>query len=343
MFSKKIQYVFDLAALNQRNQVQTLKASGNQPRPGNLSPNLIALAGGPNLPAHVSEVRAVTVKSNDSTSKVTVTFSRNPNDYQFVDARVFVSGYKGNPAPVQVASGQSPVSFALENTGEPVAVTVQASGNLGQAALSTAPTTTLQLVKTPLATTSTPSGNGTGGATLQVNSVNNASQSLLNLTDSSTVLFTDNGSGSVSAATNGYLLKRTQVTLTSTQLKNLTTTPITLIPAQGSNTMIVPVELFLEYVFGTSAYAATGTLTFYFGASNATNFWFNPVNVSGFLNQTASMFASAPPANSSTLTQYVSKANGANSDLKIGNSAAAIATGDGTLVCTVYYRVETIT
>lgn len=153
-----------LPVLSNTNQIQILKASGNQPRPASLSPNVIAQAATANLPAHVTSVQAVAVKANDSTSKVTVSFSRNPNDYFFVDARVFVSGYKGNPAPTQVASGQSPVSFSLENTGEPVNVTVQSSGNLGQAPLSTAPNTTLQLVKTPLATTPTTAGNGTATA-----------------------------------------------------------------------------------------------------------------------------------------------------------------------------------
>jgi hypothetical protein len=112
----------------------------------------------------VTDVRAITVKASDISSKVTVTFSRNPADFAFVETRVYVSGYKGNPSPVQVASGQSPVSFSLENTGEPVTVTVQASGSSGDAPISTAPTTTLQLVKTPLATTPTTAGNGTSPA-----------------------------------------------------------------------------------------------------------------------------------------------------------------------------------
>jgi hypothetical protein len=150
----------NMQGLSDRNQLQSLKTSGNQPRSGILSPNVVTSAQVMTVPGHVSEVRAIAQKANDSTSKITVTYSRNPNDYQFVEARVYVSGYKGNPAPVQVASGQSPVSFALENTGEPVAVIVQSSGNLGQAPISTAPTTTLQLVKTNLATVPTAAGNG---------------------------------------------------------------------------------------------------------------------------------------------------------------------------------------
>lgn len=143
-----------------RNQLQTLKTTGSQARPSNAAPNPVASAGSLTTPNHVQNVQVQVKKTSDVSSKVTVTYQRNPQDYLFIDTRVFVSGYKGNPAPVQVASGVSPVSFSLENTGEPVAVTVQASGNLGQAPLSTAPATTLQLTKTPLATTPTTAGNG---------------------------------------------------------------------------------------------------------------------------------------------------------------------------------------
>lgn len=165
MFNKTepLDFNSSLDALDARNQLQQLKVTGSQVRPSNAAPNPVPSAGSLTSPQHVQNVQVKTQKTSDITSKVTVTYQRNPQDYQFVDTRVFVSGYKGNPAPVQVASGVSPVSFSLENTGEPVAVTVQSSGNLGQAPISTAPTATLQLVKTPLATTPTPAGNGTGG------------------------------------------------------------------------------------------------------------------------------------------------------------------------------------
>lgn len=153
-----------IPVLDSRNSLQTLKSTGAQARPSNAAPNPNASQGSSVTPQHVQSVAARVEKTSDVSSKVTVTFQRNPNDYFFVDARVFVSGYKGNPAPVQVASGQSPISFSLENTGEPMTVTVQASGSLGQAALSTAPTTTLKVVKTSLATTPTPGGTGPGGS-----------------------------------------------------------------------------------------------------------------------------------------------------------------------------------
>lgn len=164
MFSQEepLNFGVSIPALNAQNQLQQLKTTGSQARPSNASPNPVASQGSLTAPQHVQSVQAQVQKTSDVSSKVTVTFKRNPQDYLFVDTRVFVSGYKANPAPVQVASGQSPVSFSLENTGEPVTVTVQSSGNLGQAPLSTAPTTTLQLVKTPLASVATAAGNGPG-------------------------------------------------------------------------------------------------------------------------------------------------------------------------------------
>lgn len=162
-----------LTNLNLGNLIQQVRSVGAQPRPTSTSPNTIANTNARALstPRHVTNVQATVVKTSDQTSKVSVTFKRDPTDYYFSNAQVYVSGYKGNPAPVLVGSGQSPISFALENTGDPVSVTVQAVGNLGPAPLSTAPNTTLQLQKTNAATV--PSNTGgivyPGDATIFLN------------------------------------------------------------------------------------------------------------------------------------------------------------------------------
>lgn len=151
-----------IARLQSANPIQQIKSIGNQPRVGVLSPNVIADTGARAIstPSHVQNVRVRVTKVSDITSRVTVTFKRDPNDYFFSHALVHVSGYKGNPAPTQLASGHSPISFALDNTGDPVTVHVQANGNLGPAPLSTAPSATLQLRSTPIATLSTAGGTG---------------------------------------------------------------------------------------------------------------------------------------------------------------------------------------
>lgn len=152
-----------LKNLDNSNQIQQVKSVGNQRRPVSLSPNLISASNARALsqPVHVTNVRARIVEANDTTSKITVSFKRDPGDYFHENAVVYVSGYKGNPAPVQMASGQSPISFALENTGEPVSIKVQSNGKLGPAPLETAPNATLALRYTPLATVATPGGTGT--------------------------------------------------------------------------------------------------------------------------------------------------------------------------------------
>lgn len=148
-------------------QLQTLKTASGQPRQGSQSPNPFVRGGSPTFPQHVSGVTAILKKSSDVSTKATITFQRSSADGLYVDSSVYVSGYQGNPQPVKVASGQSPISFPLNNTGESLAFTVQANGPTGSAPLSSAPTTTSKLVSTPLATVPTASGTGggTGGST----------------------------------------------------------------------------------------------------------------------------------------------------------------------------------
>jgi hypothetical protein len=193
-----------LEILNNRNRGQTLSVIGAQARPSDNSPNPVSGVRSLTVPAHVQQVQAIATKTSDVSSKVTVSFKRGPQDYQFVSARCYVVGYKGNPQPVQMAEGQAPLSFQLENTGEPVAILVQSSGDLGQAPLSTAPSTTLQLVKTPLATVPTTAGNGPGTLEVQTNGVDNASQILLNLKSSDSSLQLTNSGGDVDIIENPF-------------------------------------------------------------------------------------------------------------------------------------------
>src|SRR5690349_16291834 len=131
MFHKKepLNLSDSLAGISTRSNLQQLKSPTSQL----------------NIPAHVQNVQAKVTRISDVSSKVTVTFSRAVQDTNFVDARVFVTGYAGSSQPVQVGSGQSPVQFFLNNSGDAITVTVQASGQQGQAPMATAPTTTLKL------------------------------------------------------------------------------------------------------------------------------------------------------------------------------------------------------
>ena len=56
-------------------------------------------------------------------------------------------------------------------------------------------------------------------------------------------------------------IKIEKTTITSAQLLDMYTTPVTLVPAQGANTLIVPVNVVLRYRFGTIEYTTNQTIT----------------------------------------------------------------------------------
>src|SRR5438270_10408007 len=102
---------------------------------------------GAGIPKQVTNVVASIAPANSgSTSVVTVTFRRDPTDASFSTAQVYVRGYNGNSSNVLTASGAtSPISFILNNTGESVAVTVQSSGNAGDAPIANSPNAGIKL------------------------------------------------------------------------------------------------------------------------------------------------------------------------------------------------------
>jgi hypothetical protein len=101
------------------------------------------------IPKQVTNVGAAISNGQvGTTSTVRVTFHRDPSDKNYSAASIWVKGYQGNSTPVQVAqSYESPATFVLNNTGEPVSILVQSTGNGGQAPLSSAPTTGITLPK----------------------------------------------------------------------------------------------------------------------------------------------------------------------------------------------------
>ena len=102
---------------------------------------------GAGIPRHVTNVSAsITAAAKGATSTVTVAFQRDPSDNAFSKVNVYVRGYQGNQSLVQIGGGsESPITFTLSNTGEPINVLVQASGNSGDAPISTAPSRGIKL------------------------------------------------------------------------------------------------------------------------------------------------------------------------------------------------------
>ncbi len=107
----------------------------------------VANSTGAGIPRQVTGVQVSVSNANTgSTCVVTVTFHRDPSDANFSTANIYVRNYNGNPANVRVASGaNSPISCVLNNTGESIVVSVQASGNAGDAPLASSPTIGIKL------------------------------------------------------------------------------------------------------------------------------------------------------------------------------------------------------
>src|SRR5258705_7323531 len=111
----------------------------------------VSVAGttGVGIPKQVTNVSAsVSNASTGNTCIVKVTYRRDATDKYFSGVQVFVRNYNGNAANVALASGSdSPITFVLNNTGENVEITVQATANSGAAPLDSSPTAGVKLPK----------------------------------------------------------------------------------------------------------------------------------------------------------------------------------------------------
>ena len=102
---------------------------------------------GSGIPKHVTNVSVLmSSASAGATSKIVVTFRRDPTDSTFTGVTVYAKGYQGNQSPTQVGFGtDAPLTVILNNTGESVSLIVQATGNGGSAPMSTAPSCGVKL------------------------------------------------------------------------------------------------------------------------------------------------------------------------------------------------------
>lgn len=104
---------------------------------------------GAGIPKHVTNVAvSLSGASGGATTKAVVTFHRDPSDRNYSSCQIWVKGYQGNSNPVKFAqSAESPATFTINNTGEPISVIAQAVGNSGEAPLNSAPTAGAALPK----------------------------------------------------------------------------------------------------------------------------------------------------------------------------------------------------
>jgi len=156
-------------------------------------------------------------------------------------------------------------------------------------------------------------------------------------------VLTSTGTGVAWAAGGGGVqIQTTTVTLTSAQILNLATTPITLIPAQGAGTIIQPIAGAVTYFYNTTPYTpgSPAELTLDYagaGAAPANPFW--GISQGGFIDQATDQIIPdftilAYSYESQPTTQVI------NQDFVIsaqGNPTA----GDGTIRFVINYLVTT--
>ena len=140
------------------------------------------------------------------------------------------------------------------------------------------------------------------------------------------------------SAQTGSTIQTATITLTASQLQNLTSIPVQVVPAPGPGQAIVDMAQQFQYKFGTVAYTpascSDGKFAIYAG-SNPSAAGFR-LNSAGFLDQTTSQVASG--TNTGTWSTPLSAAQ--NTPLMVANLGSAdFAGGDGTVTITVYYTV----
>lgn len=142
----------------------------------------------------------------------------------------------------------------------------------------------------------------------------------------------------------GASISKQVTTLTAAQVTNLTTVfiPITETPAAGFR--IVPIALSVEYKFGGTDYGATGTFSFFWGATPGANFAYRVLNGNGFLNpgDGINRYAQCMGVSEADSGVSISDTLANGQPVNVGNAAAAFNTGNGNVIITAYYTVEPI-
>jgi hypothetical protein len=162
------------------------------------------------------------------------------------------------------------------------------------------------------------------------------------VTNTLAILFSDGTYQSTAADENPAgttVAKQVSVTLTSAQLLALSTTPVTLVPAPPAGFYIFPTYYTMQYHFGGSAYAGTGSCDFIYGPPPVVN----PTNLLATYNWTAATSGIVKAAASCTfigifgegLTPYTTVGGAA----VVFTAPTAITGGNGTLTITINYSI----
>lgn len=143
------------------------------------------------------------------------------------------------------------------------------------------------------------------------------------------------------AAPAGSTVFTVKVNLTNAQLKAINSTPITVVAAQGANTVIVPLYAAAKFVYGgNNAFTGSNALDlFYVNASGRASI--TGVLSSPAMTGTATVYATNPAASQSTAT--VGLMDNVALVLSAAGNYAANAANDNTVIVTLAYYVATLT
>jgi hypothetical protein len=177
----------------------------------------------------------------------------------------------------------------------------------------------------------------------QVNSTPLTSSTTINYQQGTGITITNPSAGTVNialASSFAPVIQSTQTTVSSAQLLLLHTTPVQILPAQGSGTLIVIDSVQFEFDPDTTAYTSVSTadIAVYVDTTQATNF---KGDSTGLIDQTAKTFEIVTPSGNKFFT---TDTHSDNQPVMIANIGSGnYATGNGTLVVNVnYYLVAVV-
>jgi hypothetical protein len=130
------------------------------------------------------------------------------------------------------------------------------------------------------------------------------------------------------------------VNVSSAQILSMYTTPVLLVPAQGSHKFIFVHDVFVEYARGATSYSNGSGVSFQYGnaGSDTSTTIFMSSNID--LTGAASDFAGDPVI---PFTTFGSLSDWLNQGIYVGTSVNSFINGDGTLRIEVFYTIVTTT
>lgn len=146
-------------------------------------------------------------------------------------------------------------------------------------------------------------------------------------------VLTSDGSGNATwQASGSSAIQSSTVIVSAAQILALHTTPITIVPAQGASTAIVPISMTVEYIYVSAAYATDQTLIFTYGGGT----W---LTLSSALALTQNTFYFRNLQQNAGVSGSNTYANGA---FRITTPTSNPTAGDATLKITTYYAVSNL-